>query len=150
MNSESELQLAGLVLRKFLGETSNGRVQYTNDVPVYRYMDVALMLAEIANALNDPSEVERWIGRVRTRACGSEAPAFTYTTAEAAEEAILAERNAEFVAEGKRWYDVRRMLDGKYALELVGGNELKLVWPIDAGVLSKDNKVKQNEGYVTE
>lgn len=150
MNSESELQLAGLVLRKFLGETSNGRVQYTNDVPVYRYMDVALMLAEIANALNDPTEVERWIGRVRTRAYGSEAPAFTYTTAEAAEEAILAERNAEFVAEGKRWYDVRRMLDGKYALELVGGNELKLVWPIDAGVLSKDNKVKQNEGYVTE
>lgn len=39
---------------------------------------------------------------------------------------------------------------GKYALELVGGNELKLVWPIDAGVLSKDSKVKQNEGYVTE
>ena len=35
-------------------------------------------------------------------------------------------------------------------LELVGGNELKLVWPIDAGVLSKDSKVKQNEGYVTE
>ena len=34
--------------------------------------------------------------------------------------------------------------------ELVGGNELKLVWPIDAGVLSKDSKVKQNEGYVTE
>ena len=54
------------------------------------------------------------------------------------------------MAEGKRWYDARRMLDGKYALELVGGNELKLVWPIDAGVLSKDNKVKQNEGYVTE
>ena len=90
------------------------------------------------------------MGGVRPRACGSEAPAFTLTTAEAAEEAILAERNAEFVAEGKLWYDARRMLGGKYALELVGGNELKLVWPIDAGVLSKDNKVKQNEGYVTE
>lgn len=113
-------------------------------------MDVALMLAEIANELNEPVEVERWIGRVRTRAYGDEAPAFTYTTHDAAEEAILAERDAEFVAEGKRWYDVRRMLGGKYALELVGGNELKLVWPIDAGVLSKDSKVKQNEGYVTE
>ena len=54
------------------------------------------------------------------------------------------------MAEGKRWYDVRRMLGGRYALELVRGNELKLVWPIDAGVLSKDSKVKQNEGYVTE
>ena len=42
------------------------------------------------------------------------------------------------------------MLDVKCALDLVGGTELKLVWPIDACVLSKDNKVKQNEGYVTE
>lgn len=149
-DNDGELVPAGLVLRKFLGETDNGRVQYTNDLPVYRYMDVALMLAEIANELNEPVEVERWIGRVRTRAYGDEAPAFTYTTHDAAEEAILAERDAEFVAEGKRWYDVRRMLGGKYALELVGGNELKLVWPIDAGVLSKDSKVKQNEGYVTE
>lgn len=149
-DNDGKLEMAGLVLRKFLGETDNGRVQYTNDLPVYRYMDVALMLAEIANELNEPAEVERWIGRVRTRAYGDEAPAFTYTTHDAAEEAILAERDAEFVAEGKRWYDVRRMLGGKYALELVGGNELKLVWPIDAGVLSKDSKVKQNEGYVTE
>lgn len=149
-DNDGELVPAGLVLRKFLGEKDNGRVQYTNDLPVYRYMDVALMLAEIANELNEPVEVERWIGRVRTRAYGDEAPAFTYTTHDAAEEAILAERDAEFVAEGKRWYDVRRMLGGKYALELVGGNELKLVWPIDAGVLSKDSKVKQNEGYVTE
>lgn len=149
-DNDGELVPAGLVLRKFLGEKDNGRVQYTNDLPVYRYMDVALMLAEIANELDEPVEVERWIGRVRTRAYGDEAPAFTYTTHDAAEEAILAERDAEFVAEGKRWYDVRRMLGGKYALELVGGNELKLVWPIDAGVLSKDSKVKQNEGYVTE
>ena len=72
-----ELVPAGLVLRKFLGETDNGRVQYTNDLPVYRYMDVALMLAEIANELNEPVEVERWIGRVRTRAYGDEAPAVT-------------------------------------------------------------------------
>lgn len=150
MNNDGELQPAGLILRKFLGETSNGRVQYTNDMPVYRYMDVALMLAEIANGLNQFSEVERWINVVRKRACGSSAETFTYTTADDAEEAILAERDAEFVAEGKRWYDVRRMAGGKHALELVNGNELKLVWPIDSGVLSKDNKVKQNEGYVTE
>ena len=40
------------------------------------------------------------------------------------------------------------MQGGRYALDLVRGNELKLVWPIDAGVLLKDSKVKQNEGYV--
>lgn len=49
-DNDGELVPAGLVLRKFLGETDNGRVQYTNDLPVYRYMDVALMLAEIATS----------------------------------------------------------------------------------------------------
>ena len=103
------------------------------------------MLAEIYNELDDKTETAKWINVVRNRAG---VPAFTYTDKTAAEEAILQERTWEFVAEGKRWYDVRRMLGGKYALNLVGGNELKLVWPIDAGVLSKDNFVKQNEGYL--
>ena len=70
-DNDGELVPAGLVLRKFLGETDNGRVQYTNDLPVYRYMDVALMLAEIANELNEPVEVERWIGRVRAGPTGT-------------------------------------------------------------------------------
>lgn len=150
-DNDEKVYPAGRALCKFLGEVDNGKKQFTNDVPVYRYMDVALMLAEVNNCLNVPAEVKKWIEAVRTRAYGAaKRPAFTYTTPEAAEEAILAERTREFVAEGKRWYDVRRMLGGRYALELVRGNELKLVWPIDAGVLSKDSKVKQNEGYVTE
>ena len=110
-------------------------------------MDVALMLAEINNELGISGEVTKWIGVVRSRAFDTP-QTFTYTDKDAAEEAILAERKAEFVAESKVWYDVRRMLGGKYALELVGGNELKLLWPIDSGVLSKDDKVKQNEGYL--
>ena len=150
-DNDEKVYPAGRALCKFLGEVDNGKKQFTNDVPVYRYMAVALMLAEVNTCLNVPAEVKKWIEAVRTRAYGAaKRPAFTYTTPEAAEEAILAERTREFVAEGKRWYDVRRMLGGRYALELVRGNELKLVWPIDAGVLSKDSKVKQNEGYVTE
>ena len=147
-NADNEIVPAGRSLRKFLGEVNNGRVQFTNDYPLYRYMDVALMLAEVNNCLDRPEEVKRWIERARMRAYGAAAmPAFVYTDAEAAAEAILAERSIEFVAEGKRWYDIRRMLGGKHALELVGGDERKLVWPIDAGVLAKDNLVEQNEGY---
>ena len=66
---------------------------------------------------------------------------------EVAEEEILKERTLEFVAEGKRWYDVRRMAGGKHALALVNNDKLKLLWPIDSGVLSKDSKVTQNQGY---
>lgn len=144
-DNDNKLYPAGRALRKFLGDLKDGKVQYTNDVPIYRYMDIALMLAEINNELEDKAQTAKWINIVRSRAGVS---SFSYTDKLAAEEAILQERTFEFVAEGKRWYDIRRMLDGKYALELVGGNELKLVWPIDAGVLSKDNKVKQNEGYL--
>ena len=146
-DNDSRLEPAGRFLCKFIGDEDNGRIQFTNDVPIYRYMDVALMLAEINNELGISGEVTKWIGVVRSRAFDTP-QTFTYTDKDAAEEAILAERKAEFVAESKVWYDVRRMLGGKYALELVGGNELKLLWPIDSGVLSKDDKVKQNEGYL--
>lgn len=145
-DTDDALYAAGRSLRKFLGDVSNGKVQYTNDVPVYRYMDVALMLAEICNELDEPGDTKKWIDIVRKRAFGKDQP-FTYTDKEAAEEAILRERRAEFVAESKCWYDVRRMCGGKYALELVGGDERRLLWPIDSGVLSKDPLVEQNEAY---
>ena len=104
------------------------------------------MLAEICNELDEPGDTKKWIDIVRKRAFGKDQP-FIYTSKDAAEEAILQERSAEFVAESKRWYDVRRMCGGKYALELVGGDERRLLWPIDSGVLSKDPLVEQNEAY---
>lgn len=143
-DNDNNIYPAGRVLRKFLGDFSNGAYQYTNDVPVYRYMDVALMLAELNNELNDKTQTAKWINVVRSRAG---APTFTFTTKEVAEEEILKERTLEFVAEGKRWYDVRRMAGGKHALALVNNDKLKLLWPIDSGVLSKDSKVTQNQGY---
>ncbi len=147
-DNDNNIYPAGRALRKFLGETNNGKVQYTNDIPLYRYMDIALMLAEAYNEQDNASAVTVWIEKVRSRAYGASYPRFTYTSKEAAEEAILAERTKEFIAEGKRWYDVRRMLGGKYAIELVNDDMQKLLWPIDAGVLSKDSKVKQNPGYI--
>ena len=145
-NNDGEILPAGRCLCKFLGDIKDGKHQYTNDVPIYRYSDVILMLAEIYNELGDQPGVKSMVDMVRHRA-GSTLPAFIYTDKEAAEEAILHERKAEFVAEGKVWYDIRRMLGGREALDLVSGNELKLVWPIDSGVLTKDNLVEQNEGY---
>ena len=145
-DNDGNLYPAGRSLRKFLGEINNNRVQYTNDVPIYRYMDVALMLAEINLALNNPEGVREYLGQVRTRAFGS-AQTYTYSTKEQAEADLLAEWQHEFVAEGKSWYAARRIAGGKRALELVG-TKGRLVWPIDAGVLSKDNLVKQNEAYI--
>ena len=146
MDNDNNLYPAGRSLRKFLGEVNNGKVQYTNDVPIYRYMDVALMLAEIGLARNQSGTVSEYLGQVRSRAFGKSTP-YTYSTREQAEADLLAEWQHEFVAEGKSWYAARRIAGGKRALELVGTKN-KLVWPIDAGVLSKDNLVKQNEAYI--
>ena len=145
-DNDSNLYPAGRSLRKFLGEVNNGKVQYTNDVPVFRYMDVALMLAEASLALNEPDGVRTYLGKVRTRAFGS-TQSYTYSTKEQAEDDLLAEWRHEFVAEGKSWYAARRIGGGRHALELVGAKN-RLVWPIDAGVLSKDNLVVQNEAYI--
>lgn len=139
--------IRGTFLVKFIG-TMHGDVRsYNDDIPVYRYMDVILDLAEAHNALNHPEGVKKYIEIVRKRAYGKDFPEFTYTTKEAAEEAILYERKVEFLAEGKYWYDARRMNGGAEALKLVYNNEKKLLWPIDTGVLSTDPLVKQTDGY---
>ena len=62
------------------------------------------------------------------------------------------ERSKEFVGEGKRWYDIRRMKNGELAKALqisVSGDlvEKHLLWPVDATVMSKDPLVKQTPGY---
>ena len=146
-DNDNNLYPAGRSLRKFLGEVNNGKIQYTNDVPIYRYMDVALMLAEIGNALDSSEDVVTWMSKVRSRAYGTPT-AYAFPGKAQAEEDILNEWKWEFVAEGKAWYAVRRMASGSHAVALAGSKG-KLLWPIDAGVLSKDNLVTQNEAYIT-
>lgn len=148
INDEGDFTEKGLFLNKFIGEEQNGLRYYSNDWPIYRYMDAVLMLAEVANELDDHVTVKVCIDEVRERAYSkTKMPVFTYTTKIEAEKVILAERDIEFIAEGRRWYDLRRMLKGKLSLELVNDNEYHLLWPIDKGVLSTDSKVKQTEGY---
>ena len=86
-------------------------MQYTNGVPVYRYMDVALMLAEICNELDEPGNTKKWIDIVRKRAFGKEMP-FTYTGQGSRRGGNPSGTGAEFAAESKRWYDVRRICGG--------------------------------------
>ncbi|MNV33459.1 SusD family protein [compost metagenome] len=99
---------------------------------------------------------------VRNRAYAGKAPLFINGSFEANELAILYERTKEFVSEGKRWFDLRRMQDvtGKPLLfrkdlNLVGvlnnidGQKHKILWPIDLGTLTADPKLndQQNPGY---
>ncbi len=149
------------VLRKYLGTFVNGVRNYADDYPIYRLSEAYLILAEIKNKLGQDPTNE--IMMVRNRAySGSLVPQFVNSSFENNELAIFYERTKEFVAEGKRWYDLRRMQDGsgqplvfRKDLNLVGvlenvtGQSHKILWPIDLGTLSADPTLngQQNPGY---
>jgi len=155
----------GLVLRKFIGLiNSTGNRVYADDVPIYRYADVLLMLAEIENKKgNDPSA---YINQIRQRAFGSNYNASVHGHTNqgfaANELAILAERDKEFVWENKRWFDVLRMQDangqplvfsaavtyGRGTPVLNRATEAhKVLWPVDVNTLNNDPKLVQTPGY---
>lgn len=152
--------LHAVVLRKYLGTFLNNIRVYTDDYPIYRLSEAYLLLAEIKNKLNQDPSTE--IMLVRNRAYQGNAPQFVNGSFESNELAIFYERTKEFVAEGKRWYDLRRMQDAagkplvfRKDLNLVGvlddndSQRHKVLWPIDLGTLSADPTLTgdQNLGY---
>lgn len=140
------------VLNKFLGSIyDDGQRKNFNNVPLYRYADVLLMLAEAKNHLNEDPSGE--INRVRKRAYGdnyTDALAYTKGSKEANAKAILDERYKEFIGEGKRWWDLVR----------AGGDHLfnevptmkkteayKIYYSISESMLANDEQLTQTEGY---
>ena len=152
--------VSAVVMRKFLGTLVEGIRNYSDDYPVYRLSDAYLLLAEIKNkrGLDPASEIMA----VRNRAYRGTAPQFVSGSFEANELAIFYERTKEFVSEGKRWFDLRRMQDAsgqplvfRTDLPLVGvlqntaGQRHKILWPIDLNTMAADPMLTgdQNPGY---
>lgn len=144
----------GVVMRKFLGmvDPATNIRYYSDDMPLYRYAELLLMMAEIKNKQGGDPSAE--INEIRERACG-EGNYEVYQNRSFAENelAILGERDKEFVREGKRWFDVRRMQDasGKpLAFTESGLSEkqaYKLLWPVDTNTMTQDTEVEQTPGY---
>jgi len=142
----------GSVLKKFLGRIDGSVRVFDNDFPVYRYADALLLLAEAKNHLGEDPSGE--INSVRERAYGENyvpaLHAYVNASMEDNTEAILKERNVEFIAEGKRWWDLRRAGD-KYVIENVSfldpGEEFKLVLPITLDMIGRNPLLVQTPGY---
>lgn len=158
--SDVNVVIRNTALVKFLGtmDAANRRV-FTDDWPVYREADRLLMLAEIVNAEGgDPSP---YIQQVRDRAFANADPEpFVNGSPDENELAIFAERTKEFVYEGKRWYDVRRMKYGADPLVFISPDHpygvldknsqaYKVLWPIEAAIWTNDPLVNQTPGYAT-
>ena len=143
----------GAVFKKFLGreDGSGGRI-FDGDIPLYRYADVVLMLAEAKNLLGEDPSTE--INQIRKRAYGANYVAAThaYTNGSKAANAnaILDERYKEFVGEGKRWWDLRRAGDS-FVIDnvsfLAPGDEFKLVLPITSDMIGRNPLLTQTAGY---
>lgn len=150
LNEAGDSTLHASLIVKGVGTVQNNERYFTNDVILYRYADVLLMIAEAKNALGlDPAPE---INMVRQRAYGDSYDAHVFVSGSQAQndEAILQERLLELAYEGKRWWDLVRF--GK-AFEKVptlqdrAGQEFLLLFPIASTTLSLEPQVEQNPGY---
>ncbi len=151
-NTAGTYLIAGAFLKKYQGEQNAGNRVYTNDFLIYRYADLLLLLAEAKVILGESPVAE--INLVRARGYGANYNAATLGYPNQAvdvnaNEAILKERFLEFVGEGKRWYDLRRMGDSfvyEYT-SITAATSYKLLWPLDRSTLTNNRALVQNPGY---
>jgi hypothetical protein len=141
----------GALLNKFLGIVGDDGTRWSyNNVPLYRYADVLLLLAEAKNNLGEDPSSE--INAVRTRAYGENFTGHEFASAskEQNAQAILDERYKEFIGEGKRWWDLVRAGD-TYVFDEVASLDAseayKIYYSISESMLANDSELTQTDGY---
>ncbi|EPR66595.1 putative nutrient binding outer membrane protein [Cyclobacterium qasimii M12-11B] len=150
IGEEDALTYYTTIVTKGSGTVIGGSRNFIDDIILYRYADVLLMIAEAKNALGEDPSME--INQVRMRAYGDQYSnyAFTSGTIEENDEIILEERLRELAFEGKRWWDLVRFnkaIEMLPSLSEKDDPEQKILWPISTAVLSLENKIVQNPGY---
>ncbi|WP_372652798.1 RagB/SusD family nutrient uptake outer membrane protein [Draconibacterium sp.] len=141
----------GAILNKFLGIVGDDGTRWSyNNVPLYRYADVLLLLAEAKNNLGEDPSAE--INAVRSRAYGDNFSGheFTNGSQEQNAQAILDERYKEFIGEGKRWWDLVRAGES-YVFDEVASLDAseayKIYYSISESMLANDSELTQTDGY---
>lgn len=150
--SYNEPAYYGSIFNKFLGQVIGTERVFENDVPVYRYADVLLLLAEAKNQLGEDPSSE--INQIRARAYGANYVSAThgYTNGSKTDNAntILDERYKEFIGEGKRWWDLRRagdnfVYDNNEYISPSDSHLLKL--PVSVDMIGRNPLLVQTVGY---
>ncbi|HEY0655829.1 MAG TPA: RagB/SusD family nutrient uptake outer membrane protein [Chryseosolibacter sp.] len=125
----------------------SGPSPYTDKVPVMRYSEVLLNLAEARARVNglDPQAIAL-VNAVRRRSDNTT----TIAPATAAEliNAILLERRIEFLGEGLRSIDLLRLqqtIPAKGTVGAVAPSDIKYIWPIPSGELNANLLMTRNE-----
>lgn len=142
----------GSIFNKFLGQVIGSERIFENDVPVYRYADVLLLLAEAKNLLGEDPSAE--INQIRQRAYGANYNVLIHGYINGSQVAnantILDERYKEFIGEGKRWWDLRRA-GNSFVIDNIDflnpGDEYKLLLPITEDMIGRNPLLVQTPGY---
>ena len=144
----------GPYIRKYWDqEAEGGRANGETDADfIYlRYADVLLMYAEVLNEINSGPNVEAYnaINQVRNRAKLSDLPSgLSY---QEFKDALLQERQWEFVMEGQRWYDLIRFGKLKEKVEIakqgVTVKDWNILFPIPQKEIYYNPMLTQNDGY---
>lgn len=152
-----DYNLAGVFFYKFQGEVYNNSYAGTNDIPYYRLALAYTYLAEIANYEGNNADVERYINMIRERAYGSDWDEATMGYKAGSfrenETAILQEKTKEFLQEGQRWWDIRRMTavkDGQDSDHLIFQPESCAGWGLNPSEHPNWNEVADNLSLVSE
>ena len=169
-DSGAGLELKGTVCSKNPGEVSAGTRVLCGDIVLYRLAWVYLTLAEIANWQGDAAAFEENLNAVRARAYGSNWNGRHSVQSGSFKEnelAILKEKDKEFILEGQRWWDLRRMqtVRGDESSHLlfqgegnpvqnkgaVLGEAFRVLWPLSTDIRANDPELSsdemQNPGY---
>jgi hypothetical protein len=148
-NDDDDTFITSIVL-KGDGYSEGGTRRFLDDIVIYRYAELLLLIAEAKNALGqDPSNE---INMVRSRAYGDDFSMHEFSSGSQAEndEAILQERLFELAFEGKRWWDLIRFNEAFNKVPSLQGREgqnFLLLWPITLETISLNSKITQNPGY---
>lgn len=148
----NEPKYFGSIFNKFLGKVEGSQRVFDNDVPLYRYADVLLMIAEAKNLLNEDPSAE--INQIRKRAYGTNYVVATHSYTNGSKtnnaNAILNERYKEFIGEGKRWWDLRRAGDSfvyNNISYISASNSQLLLLPITDDMIGVNPLLTQTTGY---
>ncbi len=140
----------GIFLTKYIGTTAGTSQIYNNDFPIYRYADVLLLLAEAKAKLSEDPSAE--INAIRLRAYGVGYTPHVNAGITANMNAILEEYLREFIAEGKRWWALRRAGDSYVYANLnptyfSPASTAKFLLPLSLSMLQADPLLTQTAGY---
>lgn len=152
-----------LVSSKYVDPEAESQYSAGNDQPLYRYSDVLLIYAEAsARAGNQvPAQAMEALNAVHRRAYGYPPSAASAIDFDATDydvedfiDLVVRERGYEFIYEGKRWLELKRI--GKVD-ELIQYGKAKtvaqkhLLWPIPLSETNYNNAIDpvndQNPGY---